>query len=577
MKKLLGIIVLGLLLNNSAVAKIKIYTKGHNHKHSIILHDTKKEMVLEIPDIAIEFCKKEKKNVYFFANPKFLYEADKFYGGLFGGKEYTRYICAKNETEAVKIIKDIFEKGGKHSKWDKINTKNKLFNYKENIVEYNKSNPNFYDLYKKYRGTRNFRRYLNEEDEFGKIVKFGILEYEVIPEPTTNLIFSRVETFEPYTKEEMEKKALKEKRDKEKRAAYDKKRKAKAYAVKEKEKAMLAEQEKIVEETRKAAEKERIAEEKENERLAKIEEEKRIAEEKKEYKRLEAKFRTKCKKGFFNKEGFELGTDEFKQCIYDKEKERIAKLEKAKPKKVEVVKAENLNPDLIAIGSGSGFFINNQGYALTNNHVVEICEQMVATLDGRQILFRVIATDKVNDIAIIAMDNTTRNFLKINEEGAKLGENVIAVGYPLSGQLSDSVKITRGVVSSLSGIENNTGQIQIDAALQPGNSGGPIINEQGELVGIASAGLNKLLMAKKEKYIPENVNFAVATPIIVNLLKNKKIKYTTGSYFSSDYSGTELAEIGDNSTLQLLCYNTKVAYMQIKNSQKHRDVLFDLK
>ena len=336
----------------------------------------------------------------------------------------------------------------------------------------------------------------------------------------------------------------------------------KAELIKSKErerkaKEILAEQEKIVEETRIAKEKTRKA------------------EEKKEYERLEAKFRTKCKKGFFNKEGFELGTDEFKQCIYDKEKERIAKLEKAKPKVVEVVKAENLNPDLIAIGSGSGFFINNQGYALTNNHVVEICEQMVATLDGRQILFRVIATDKVNDIAIIAMDNT-RNFLKINEAGAKLGENVIAVGYPLSGQLSDSVKITRGVVSSLSGIENNTGQIQIDAALQPGNSGGPIINEQGELVGIASAGLNKLLMAKKEKYIPENVNFAVATPIIVNLLKNKKIKYTTGSYFSSDYSGTELAEIGDNSTLQLLCYNTKVAYMQIKNSQKHRDVLFDL-
>lgn len=320
----------------------------------------------------------------------------------------------------------------------------------------------------------------------------------------------------------------------------------------------------------KIAEEKRIAE-------AKIAEEKRIAEEKKEYERLEAKFRTKCKKGFFNKDGFELGTDEFKQCIYDKEKERIAKLEKAKPKVVEVVKAENLNPDLIAIGSGSGFFINNQGYALTNNHVVEICEQMVATLDGRQIVFRIIATDKVNDIAIIAMDKMTKNFLKINKDGAKLGENVIAVGYPLSGQLSDSVKITRGVVSSLSGIENNTGQIQIDAALQPGNSGGPIINEQGELVGIASAGLNKLLMAKKDKYIPENVNFAVATPIIVNLLKNKKIKYTTGSYFSSNYSGTELAEIGNNSTLQLLCYNTKVAYMQIKNSQKHRDVLFDLK
>ena len=369
----------------------------------------------------------------------------------------------------------------------------------------------------------------------------------------------------PTYKQESSRKNLKKRLEQEK-ATFNKDKNKFQKAVKKCSDDIFAEQEK-----------ERIAEEKENERLAKIEEEKRIAEEKKEYKRLEAKFRTKCKKGFFNKEGFELGTDEFKQCIYDKEKERIAKLEKAKPKKVEVVKAENLNPDLIAIGSGSGFFINNQGYALTNNHVVEICEQMVATLDGRQILFRVIATDKVNDIAIIAMDKRNQNYLKINEEGAKLGENVIAVGYPLSGQLSDSVKITRGVVSSLSGIENNTGQIQIDAALQPGNSGGPIINEQGELVGIASAGLNKLLMAKKEKYIPENVNFAVATPIIVNLLKNKKIKYTTGSYFSSDYSGTELAEIGDNSTLQLLCYNTKVAYMQIKNSQKHRDVLFDLK
>jgi len=340
---------------------------------------------------------------------------------------------------------------------------------------------------------------------------------------------------------------------------------------------LVEEEFETIEDKKKKKEEKLIAEDKKKkEEEKRIADKKRIAEEKKEYEKLEAIFRSKCKKGFFNK-GFELGTDEFKNCIYEKEKERIAKLEKAKPKVTEVVKAQNLKPDLIAIGSGSGFFINNQGYALTNNHVVEICEQMVATLDGRQIVFRIIATDKVNDIAIIATDKTTRNFLKINEEGAKLGENITAVGYPLSGTLSDSVKITRGVVSSLSGIDNNTGQIQIDAALQPGNSGGPIINEQGELVGIASAGLNKLLMAKKEKYIPENVNFAVATPIIINLLKNKKIKYTMGSYFSSDYSGTELAELGNNSTLQLLCYNTKVAYMQIKNSQKHRDVLFDLK
>ena len=238
--------------------------------------------------------------------------------------------------------------------------------------------------------------------------------------------------------------------------------------------------------------------------------------------------------------------------------------------------SSQIDSSLITIGSGSGFYINNKGYALTNNHVVDICKQSVAVVDGQETLFRVIATDKINDVAVLKTDYRSRNYIKINEDGAKLGENVVAVGYPLAGRLSDSVKITRGIVSSLSGLDNNIGQIQIDAALQPGNSGGPVLNENGELVGIASAGLNKLLMAKEAKYIPENVNFAVASPIIVNILKSKKVKYTTPSMFSGSYSNTELAELGDSSTIQLFCRNTRTAYNRLKSSNKYSTVLLDL-
>ena len=246
-----------------------------------------------------------------------------------------------------------------------------------------------------------------------------------------------------------------------------------------------------------------------------------------------------------------------------------------KPKK-KITTTPDIDTSLITIGSGSGFYINNKGYALTNNHVIDICAQSIAVIDGKETLFRVIATDKTNDVAVLKTDYKSRNFIKINEDGAKLGENVIAVGYPLAGRLSDSVKITRGIVSSLSGLANNIGQIQIDAALQPGNSGGPVLNENGELVGIASAGLNKLLMAKEAKYIPENVNFAVASPIVVNILKSKKVKYTTPSIFGGSFSNTELAELGDSSTIQLFCRNTRTAYNKLKRSKKYSTVLLDL-
>jgi S1-C subfamily serine protease len=342
----------------------------------------------------------------------------------------------------------------------------------------------------------------------------------------------------------------------------------------ERKKRELEEAKKAALEREKKTEEERVAE-------GKRKEEERVAEGKRkeeEFKKLEPKHSKKCTKSYYNPKGFEKGTPEYKNCIYDTEKKEIAKAqekESTDQAKKEPQSSE-INPDLLPIGSGSGFYINKKGYALTNSHVVEICEQVITIVDGQKILFHIIATDQIIDIGLIKATKKNSEYLSIESDGAKLGEDVIAVGFPLSNQLSDSVKITKGIVSALSGIGNNSAQIQIDAALQPGNSGGPILNKSGDVVGIASAGLNKLLMAKEAKYIPENVNFAVATPSIATFLKTKKIKYSTGSFFSKEYSTHELAEIGQKSTIQLFCLNTRAAYAKLKRSKKYTDVLLDL-
>ncbi len=255
------------------------------------------------------------------------------------------------------------------------------------------------------------------------------------------------------------------------------------------------------------------------------------------------------------------------------EKKKIA--EAKKKQEEEERKRKEANAKLYVIGSGTGFFVSSAGHAVSNEHVVGICKKVATKIEGEKVFFNILKTDKVNDIGLIKGDYKSSSFLNIKSDGAEFGEDIVAFGYPLSDKLSSSVKLSRGIVSSLSGPNDNYSEIQIDAAIQPGNSGGPVLNMEGQVVGIASSGLNKVLMLLDEDqpYIPENINFAVAAPTLLNFLKSNGV--TTKSEALVINNTKELAKIGRPATIQLFCLNTKAKYEELKKKKKHNNVLLE--
>jgi S1-C subfamily serine protease len=109
--------------------------------------------------------------------------------------------------------------------------------------------------------------------------------------------------------------------------------------------------------------------------------------------------------------------------------------------------------------------------------------------------------------------------------GARTGETVVAVGFRLSGLLSTDPIVTTGIISALSGIRNDRRTIQITAPVQPGNSGGPLLGENGSVVGAVVGKLNAIKVAEAIGDIPQNVNFAVSVGTLQSFLNANEVPY----------------------------------------------------
>ena len=147
----------------------------------------------------------------------------------------------------------------------------------------------------------------------------------------------------------------------------------------------------------------------------------------------------------------------------------------------------------ISGASGTAFFIDNNGHLITNHHVVKGCkDKSQISYNNKNIKAKLIAKDEFLDLALLKVDIENNNFINISDSSPKKLKRIIVAGYPFGLELSNDLKFNSGIITSIKGLGDDSTRIQIDAAVNPGNSGGPIVYEEnGELVAVAVAGLSK--------------------------------------------------------------------------------------
>jgi S1-C subfamily serine protease len=174
-------------------------------------------------------------------------------------------------------------------------------------------------------------------------------------------------------------------------------------------------------------------------------------------------------------------------------------------------------------GIGSGFFVTKDGYLLTNHHVVDGAQKIEVHYQGQVFQAKVAAEDQTNDLALLKVEGGNFESLSISRrETADLGQEVFTIGFPNIQMQGIEPKYTDGKISSLAGMQDDPSEYQISVPVQPGNSGGPLCDSHGEVVGIVVARLNDMAMFETSGMVPQNVNYAVKSRLAARLLESIK-------------------------------------------------------
>jgi TonB family protein len=205
-----------------------------------------------------------------------------------------------------------------------------------------------------------------------------------------------------------------------------------------------------------------------------------------------------------------------------------------------------------AQSSGTAFIVA-PGLLVTNHHVIDGCGAIeVIASDGRRPVTVVDSVEQI-DLALLRVYGLRGGVASLRTKSATLlGESATVFGFPLGGALSSTGNFTTGVVSSLRGLRDAAGEIQITAPVQPGNSGGPVLDRSGAVIGVVQSKLDALKAVRATGDIPQNVNFAVSLDVLADFLEKNKVPFKSAERQPA-IETTQVAEMAQSFTYKISC------------------------
>jgi hypothetical protein len=208
------------------------------------------------------------------------------------------------------------------------------------------------------------------------------------------------------------------------------------------------------------------------------------------------------------------------------------------------------------VASGTGFLVSRTGHVLTNHHVIEGCTRLTFQIRGDlAVETDLLASNQMTDLALLKTSLAPADFARFRGGASvRLGDEIVVYGFPLLGDLSSQGNLTYGIVSALSGINDDLSRLQMTAQIQPGNSGGPVMDRAGQIVGVVVETANNEYFERERSASTQNVNFAIRDSLARSFLETNNVGYELAPSDAGPLAIADVAERARQFTGIILCY-----------------------